>query len=123
MEPDADRHGLPTQTVGEEIANTLTHGVGLALSLAAMGLLIWQAAEHGGFWHMASVVVFGSTLIIMYLASTLYHGVRNPDLKRFLRVIDHQAIYLLIAGTYTPFTPRRSASMRVHRARRTRRAS
>lgn len=101
---EAGKHGLPAQTVGEEIANTLTHGVGLAMSLAAMGILIWKAATTGGFWHVMSVAVFGATLVLMYLASTLYHGVKNPEIKRFLRIIDHQAIYLLIAGTYTPFT-------------------
>jgi hemolysin III len=97
-------HGLPSRTVGEEIANTLTHGAGLLASLAAMGLMLWKAIAHGDFWHILSCATFGATLVILYLASTLYHGVRDPDLKKLCRVLDHSAIYLLIAGTYTPFT-------------------
>lgn len=104
MQSEPQAHGLPTRTVGEEIANTLTHGVGLAMSLAAMAILLWKAATHGDVWHVTSCAVFGSTLVILYFASTLYHGVRDPDLKRICRVIDHSAIYLLIAGSYTPFT-------------------
>lgn len=97
-------HGLPETTAVDEIANTLTHGLGLALSLAAMAVLIWEAWVHGGVWHVVSCAIFGSTLVIMYLTSTLYHGVRDPNIKRYLRIGDHAAIYLLIAGTYTPFT-------------------
>lgn len=104
MTPEAEDYGLPQCTVGEEIANTLTHGVGLVGSLAALALLVWQAAEHGDFWHVTSCAIFGATLVILYFASTLYHGVRDPYLKQLCRVFDHSAIYLLIAGSYAPFT-------------------
>jgi len=88
----------------EELANAVTHGVGLVLSLAGFVVLLVLAIIRGGRWHVASCGVYGATLVILYLASTLYHSFRAPRLKHVLRVIDHSAIYLLIAGTYTPFT-------------------
>lgn len=96
-------HGLPETTVSAELANTLTHGLGLILSLAAMVWMIVQAAIHGDAWHVTACAVFGATLVLMYSASTVYHGLRNPKYKRWFRVVDHQAIYLLIAGSYTPW--------------------
>ena len=87
-------------TPGEELANSLTHGFGLLLSVG--GLFVLMAAA-GGVGEIASCLVYGVTLILVYATSTLYHGVRAPAAKRLLRTLDHVAIFLLIAGTYTPF--------------------
>src|SRR5712691_7967077 len=87
----------------EELANSLTHGVGLALSIAGFVVLVVLAAMRGSAWRIVSCAVYGSTLICLYTASTVYHGIRSRRLKRILRVCDHSAIYLLIDGTYTPF--------------------
>src|SRR6266571_4258402 len=87
----------------EELANSLTHGVGLALSMAGFIVLVVLAAMRGSAWRIVSCAVYGSTLICLYAASTLYHGIRSRRLKRVLKICDHSAIYLLIAGTYTPF--------------------
>jgi hemolysin III len=91
-------------TIGEEIANSITHGIGAVLSIAGLVLLIIFAAVNGNAWHIVSFSIFGSTLIFLYLASTLYHSLPNPTVKMIFKRIDHSAIYLLIAGTYTPFT-------------------
>jgi hemolysin III len=88
----------------EELANTLTHGAGLALSLAGLTVLVVLAALRGTAWHIVSCSIYGATLVLLYSASTIYHAVRSPRAKRILRAVDHAAIYLLIAGTYTPFT-------------------
>src|SRR5713226_1864308 len=87
----------------EELANSLTHGVGLALSIAGFMVLVILAAMRGSAWRIVSCALYGSTLICLYTASTLYHSIHSRRLKRILRVCDHSAIYLLIAGTYTPF--------------------
>lgn len=92
-----------TFTRGEEIANWVTHGIGLVLSVAAFALLVFYAALHGDAWHMVSFTVYGATLIALYAASTIYHALEGPELKSFFKRLDHAAIYLLIAGTYTPF--------------------
>ncbi|HOR02386.1 MAG TPA: hemolysin III family protein [Candidatus Syntrophosphaera sp.] len=100
-----DRIPLPTkQSLGEEIANSITHGTGVGLSIAALVILVVFAARKGDTWKIASFSVYGATLIILYLASTLYHAITHPGLKRFFRVLDHCSIFLLIAGTYTPVT-------------------
>jgi len=78
--------------------------VGLGLSLAGLVVLIILTALRGTAWHVVSCTIYGSTLVILYAASTLYHSIQSPRAKRVLRIIDHGAIYLLIAGTYTPFT-------------------
>ncbi|HUG38915.1 MAG TPA: hemolysin III family protein [Longimicrobiales bacterium] len=88
----------------EELANALTHGMGAVASLAAGSVLIILAAVGGDAWRVVGVSVFATTLIALYTASTLYHAARDPGLKARLKVVDHAAIYLLIAGTYTPFT-------------------
>ena len=88
---------------GEEIANAVTHGVGTGLSIAGLTLLVVLAILYGDVWQIVSFSIYGSSLIILYLASTLYHSFQNPPVKRVFRIIDHSAIYLLIAGTYTPF--------------------
>lgn len=87
----------------EELANTITHGIGLALSLAGLVVLVVLAAVRGGPRLIVSCAIYGSTLVCLYAASTLYHGIPSPRSKRALRILDHSAIYLLIAGTYTPF--------------------
>lgn len=88
----------------EEIVNALTHGIGALTALAAGAVLITLAAVHGDGWQLAGAIVFGATLLLLYLASTLYHAIPHPIAKQRLKVFDHCAIYLLIAGTYTPFT-------------------
>ena len=90
-------------TPAEELANVITHGVGTMLSIAAMVMLIVYASMGEDPYRIISVSIFGATLFLCYLASTLYHGVPHPKAKDVLRVLDHCAIYLLIAGTYTPF--------------------
>ncbi len=87
----------------EELANTVTHGIGLALSLVGFVVLLVLAVMRGSAWHIVSCAIYGSTLVCLYAASTLYHGIASPRLKRVLKVFDHSAIFLLIAGTYTPF--------------------
>ena len=91
------RHSL------EEIANAITHGIGLLLSIAGFVVLLVLATLRGTAWHIVACSIYGATLICLYAASTLYHAVISPRVKRALRIFDHSAIYLLIAGTYTPF--------------------
>ncbi len=94
------------QTLGEEIANAVTHGAGLLASIAALPVLILAALNQRDVWQIVGGAIFGATLVLLYLASTVYHALplRRSRAKRVLRVLDHSAIYLLIAGTYTPFT-------------------
>ena len=87
-----------------EIASALTHGLGATAALAGGAVLITLAAIHGDGWQLAGAIVFGITLLLLYTASTLYHAIQHPIAKGRLKVFDHCAIYLLIAGTYTPFT-------------------
>jgi hemolysin III len=87
----------------EELVNSTTHGIGLLLSVAGFVVLLAMALRYGTAWHVVSCAIYGTTLICLYLASTLYHGITSPRLRRALRILDHSAIYLLIAGTYTPF--------------------
>ena len=91
------------QTMAEEIANAVTHGLGLLASLVAVPVLLATTRSRADVWMTLGVAVFGVTLVLMYLSSTLYHAVPQPRAKRLLRTLDHSAIYLLIAGTYTPF--------------------
>jgi hemolysin III len=91
-------------TLGEEIAHAVTHGIGVLLSVAGLALLVTYAALFGDVWHITSCSIYGATLILLYTASTLYHGIPMPNAKRLLQRFDHAAIFLLIAGTYTPFT-------------------
>lgn len=94
---------LPAPRTLEEILNAATHGVGAALALAALvGMLVYYA--DGGIWHTTSCLVYGISLVLLYLASTLYHSFRNLRLKAVFEAIDHAAIFVLIAGNYTPFT-------------------
>ncbi len=87
----------------EEIANSITHGIGFVLSLAGFGILIALTLTKGSMWHFVGCGVYGATMVILYAASTLYHSVRQPRLKHIFLQVDQMAIYLLIAGTYTPF--------------------
>jgi hemolysin III len=87
----------------EEIANSITHGIGALLSVAGLAVLVGFSTTRGDAWHIVSCSIYGATLILLYLASTLYHSISQPNLKELLRTFDHSAIYLLIAGTYTPF--------------------
>lgn len=91
-------------SLGEEIANSITHGVGIVLAIAGLGVLTAFASLLGNAWHIVSCSIFSATQILLYTASTLYHSIPYSRAKRVLRVIDHSAIFLLIAGTYTPFT-------------------
>lgn len=86
----------------EEILNSATHGVGLALSAAGMVVLVVVAALHGTAWHIVSCAIYGVSLILLYGASMLYHASRDPKIRKRLRSLDHASIYVLIAGTYTP---------------------
>lgn len=88
----------------EEIANSVSHGLALVLALAALPVLILSAARIGNTRFTFGVVVFGATIIVLYLASTLYHSLTHERAKQFFRQVDHCAIFLLIAGSYTPFT-------------------
>lgn len=88
----------------EEFFNALTHGLGATAALAGGAVLITLAALFGDGWQLAGAIVFGMCLLLLYLASTLYHAIQHPVAKARLKVVDHCAIYLLIAGTYTPFT-------------------
>jgi hemolysin III len=87
----------------EELANTLTHGIGLILSIAGLVVLIVLAVINGDRWHIISSVVYGSSLVVLYAASTVYHTATDLKWKLRLQVLDHCCIYLLIAGSYTPF--------------------
>lgn len=89
--------------IGEEIANSITHGLGFLLSIAGLSVLVTLAAIRGTAWHIVACSIYGATLVLLYLSSTLYHAIQAPRAKNVFRVFDHSAIYLLIAGTYTPF--------------------
>lgn len=90
-------------TASEELANSLTHGLGLVMSLVAAPVLIIAAAATADPWRIVAVSIYAATLILLYAASTVYHSVRSLKLKSAMQRVDHAAIYLLIAGTYTPF--------------------
>jgi hemolysin III len=93
-----------TQTSGEEIANSISHGAGALASLVAAPFLIVHAIELGHTGYLIGAIIFSITMIVLYFSSTLYHSFRPGRLKHIFRIIDHSAVYLLIAGTYTPFT-------------------
>lgn len=91
-------------TLGEEIFNSVSHGTGALLAIAGCVVLIVFSAIYGGAWEVVSASIYGATLIILYTMSTLYHALTNPKAKRVFRILDHNTIFLLIAGTYTPYT-------------------
>ena len=90
-------------TLGEEIANSITHGIGAGLAIAALVLLIVKSVFDGGGIYLAAALIYGICLLIEYLMSTLYHALAPEGAKRVFKVLDHSCIYLLIAGTYTPY--------------------
>ncbi len=92
-----------TYTEREELANSVTHAAGVVLSLVGLVLLVVFAALNGSAWHVVSTAIFGTTLVLLYTTSTLYHSLRGDRLKQRLQKADHAAIFLLIAGSYTPF--------------------
>ena len=99
MESSSNRYSIK-----EEIANSITHGIGILLAIGALVILATVAGIYGNPRHVISVSVYGFTLILLYTASTLYHSIQSPRTKNMLQILDHSAIYMLIAGTYTPFT-------------------
>lgn len=94
---------LSSNTRGEIIANSITHGIGVGLSIAGLVILIVRAVKAGTGWHLAGFLVFGISLLLLYLASTIYHSFASKPWKGILQRLDHAMIYFLIAGTYTPF--------------------
>ncbi|HUV79160.1 MAG TPA: hemolysin III family protein [Desulfobacterales bacterium] len=97
-------NSIPRYSLREDFANSIIHGVGFILSIIGMCVLIAFASIYGNAWHVVSCSIYGSTLVFLYTASTLYHSIQPAKAKRVLRVLDHSTIFLLIAGTYTPFT-------------------
>lgn len=91
-------------TLGEEIFNSVSHGIGAGLSIAGTVVLIVASAIHTNAWGVVSSCIYGASLIILYTMSTLYHSFTNEKAKSFFRIMDHNTIFLLIAGTYTPIT-------------------
>jgi hemolysin III len=104
MEGPARARSRSVWSLGEEIAHAVSHGVGVVLAIAGLAVLVAMAALRGNAWHVTGAAIFGATLVLLYTASTLYHAIPIVRAKKVLRVLDHSAIYLLIAGTYTPFT-------------------
>ena len=88
----------------EEVANSISHGLGLVLAIVALPFLVMAAMRAGSTQFVVGVSVFGATMILLYLASTLYHSVTHEETKQLFRLFDHTAIFLLIAGSYTPFS-------------------
>ncbi len=99
MKQKADR----SYTAGEELAHSITHGAGVLFGVAVLVLLVVFSVLRKSAWEVVSCSVYGATFITLYLGSTLYHAARNPRVKRILKIVDHSAIYLLIAGSYTPY--------------------
>lgn len=91
------------QTLKEEIANSLTHGVGILFSVVAIALLVTFSVLNGSAMHVVTSSIFGGSFLLLYTFSTLYHAFQHEQVKRLLRTFDHISIYILIAGTYTPF--------------------
>lgn len=94
----------PTYGFGDELASSVLHGIGIVLSIAGLATLVAFAARSGSARDVVASAIYGSSLITLYTASTLYHAIPGVLVRRVLRTLDHVAIYLLIAGTYTPFT-------------------
>ena len=88
---------------GEELANSITHGIGFFIGIAVLLTLVIFAGLRKSAWEVVSCSIYGATFIMLYLSSTLYHSARKPEVRRVMKIIDHSAIYLLIAGTYTPY--------------------
>lgn len=95
---------LPVVTIGEEIANSVSHGVGSIFAIAGTAVAVVWAVIFGNVYSVVSAAIYGATLIILYTMSTLYHAFTNKTVKKIFRIFDHCSIFLLIAGTYTPYT-------------------
>ena len=104
MTSSAIETSVPRYAAREELASSLIHGLGIALSIAGLVSLAVVAHRSGSLWNLVSVCIYGASLVMLYSASTLYHAIPHPGAKRVLRILDHIGIFLLIAGTYTPFT-------------------
>lgn len=98
------KKGIKSYSPAEENINIITHAVGFIFSIAALVLLVTRASLHGNIWHVASFSIFGSSLLILYAASTVYHSAKTPETRNRFKILDHASIYVLIAGTYTPYT-------------------
>lgn len=101
--PATPAAGAASYSIGEEIANAVTHGLGAAAAIVGLTLLLAKGIPVLSAWEVAGVAIYGGSLVTLFLASTLYHAVHNPRAKDILKRVDHGAIYVLIAGTYTPF--------------------
>ncbi|PID47342.1 MAG: hemolysin D [Proteobacteria bacterium] len=99
-----EMQGVKYYSPTEERVNIVSHAIGIILSIVSLVLLVTHAKLHGGTLHVVSFGIFGISLIVLYVASTLYHSSKKPELRKRLRILDHASIYVLIAGTYTPFT-------------------
>ncbi len=99
-----DIEGIKYYSPREERINIISHAVGFVLSIVASVFLVMHAILHGDVWHIVSFSIFGVSLIVLYAASTLYHSAKKSKLRSRLKIFDHASIYVLIAGTYTPFT-------------------
>jgi hemolysin III len=95
---------IKTYTPLEEKINVFSHAIGLILSIVALVVLVLHASFQGGVWHIVSFTIFGASLVLLYAASTFYHTAKKSVIRHRLNIIDHASIYVLIAGTYTPFT-------------------
>ena len=102
--PATEHKGERPRSLGEELANSISHGFGLILALVAVPVLVTAALRVGKASFVVGVSVFGASMVVLYLASTLYHSLTHERAKQVARAIDHSAIFLLIAGSYTPFT-------------------
>ena len=98
-----DRIKIPKYSLGEELVSSISHGIGAGLSITALVLCVVFSAIHGNAYAVVSSVIYGSTSIILYMMSTLYHALKVNNAKRVFRILDHSSIFLLIAGTYTPY--------------------
>lgn len=102
--PNNKFNRLPVYTPGETLANIITHGLGAVLSIIGLAFIVYTTATRGDVWHIVSSVIYGCTLMLLYGVSTVYHSIRSPTWRHFGKILDQCSIYLLIAGTYTPFT-------------------
>lgn len=100
----ANFSSITRQTRPEDIANSLTHGLGLLLAIGGTSVLVVFASIYGSVWHVVSFSIYGATLMLLFAVSTVYHATRHLGRKKTLQIVDHASIFLLIAGTYTPFT-------------------
>jgi hemolysin III len=99
-----DKEDIKSYSATEEHINIITHAIGFFTSTVALALLVARASLHGDVWHIVSFSIFGASLMTLYAASTFYHRAKTPEIRNRLKIFDHASIYVLIAGTYTPYT-------------------